>query len=472
MTIIEAIEDPHLFKPLFKSLDSWRAWLVVLRAIFGLPMEEADLALFTQLTGRETPPTAQAEESYVLAGRRSGKSRMAATIAIFLACFRDYHPFLAAGERVSIVVLACDRQQARVIFKYCSGMLDAVPMLRAMVERETAETIQLNNGVDIEVATNSFRSLRGRTVGAAILDEMAFWRSELSTNPDYEVMHAIRPSLASIPNSLIVGIGSTYRRAGVLFDMWKKHYGKDSSTLVVQAASTLLNPTINPNVIAKAMEADPEAARSEWYAEFRNDLSAFLDHDVVERCIEVGCVERPPRFTISGDYVQHLGFVDPSGGQHDAMTLAIGHREGERLVLDVLRGVAAPFSPEVVVKEFAAVLRQYRLYDVTGDRYSGAWCAEAFQKRGIHYRYSDLSKSELYLESLASFSTGCVDLLDHKILKAELLQLERRTSRSGRDSVDHGPGNHDDFANATAGCLALLASHVNEQAYEIPILGV
>ena len=37
MTIIEAIQDPALFRPLFRNLDSWRAWLVVLRAIFALP---------------------------------------------------------------------------------------------------------------------------------------------------------------------------------------------------------------------------------------------------------------------------------------------------------------------------------------------------------------------------------------------------------------------------------------------------
>ena len=29
MTIIEAIEDEQLFRPLFKSVDTWRAWLVV-----------------------------------------------------------------------------------------------------------------------------------------------------------------------------------------------------------------------------------------------------------------------------------------------------------------------------------------------------------------------------------------------------------------------------------------------------------
>ena len=56
MTILDAIHDPHLFRPLFKNLDTWRNGSCVLKAIFGLPMDEAETQHFTQLTGRKTPP--------------------------------------------------------------------------------------------------------------------------------------------------------------------------------------------------------------------------------------------------------------------------------------------------------------------------------------------------------------------------------------------------------------------------------
>lgn len=468
MTIVEAIQDPKLFRPLFKSLDTWKAWLTVLRAIFGLSIPEQDLPLFVELTGRQTPPATQAEEAFILAGRRSGKSRMAALIALYLAAFKDYDHCRAAGERISVVVLACDRRQSGVIFRYVQGIIGQVAMLQDLVERETADTISLSNGVDIEIATNNFRGgVRGRTIGACVLDELAFWRNELSTNPDYEVLNALRPAMATVSNPLLIGISSTYRRSGALFDVWKKHFGKDSPILVVKADSQTLNPTISKSVIDKAMANDPEAARSEWFSEFRSDLSAFLDADTVERAIEIGCTERPPRLTINGEPVRYTAFVDPSGGQHDAMTLAIGHRENERLVIDVVRGINAPFSPEQAVKEFVSILRMYRLTEVTGDRYSGLWCAESFQKNGVFYRYSDLTKTECYLESLAPFSTGCVDLVDHKVTKVELLGLERRTSRSGRDSVDHPVGGRDDHANAVCGCLAMLASKETQQGIEV-----
>jgi hypothetical protein len=41
---------------------------------------------------------------------------------------------------------------------------------------------------------------------------------------------------------------------------------------------------------------------------------------------------------------------------------------------------------------------------------------------------------------------------------AQIVGLERRTARGGRDSIDHAPGAHDDVANAAAGMVAALAS--------------
>lgn len=455
MNIIEAIEDPLLFRPLFKSLDSWRAWFVVLRAVFGLPMSAEDRVVFKQLSGREHPPEQPVEEAWIIAGRRGGKSRMAALTSVYLSCFRDYSQYLSAGERVKIIVLAVDRAQAGVIFRYAVGFIDQVPMLRAMVERETADSLSFSNRVDLEIVTNNFRSVRGTTIGAAILDEAAFWRSEFSASPDIEVVNAIRPAMATIPNALLIGIGSPYRRAGVMYDAWKKHFANnESSTLVIQASSQDLNPTISDSVIAKATEADPQAARSEWHAEFRSDVGTFLDSDLIEQSVEPGRRERAP---VKG--VSYVAFTDPSGGAHDSFTLGICHLDKDRYILDVCRGIKPPFSPESVVKEFAALLKSYRCSSVTGDRFSGEWVRESFSKEGIYYKHSELTKSECYLESLPLFTQGVVDLLDVPALTMELTQLERRTARSGKDSVDHPPQGRDDHANAACGCLALMAAH-------------
>jgi hypothetical protein len=51
-------------------------------------------------------------------------------------------------------------------------------------------------------------------------------------------------------------------------------------------------------------------------------------------------------------------------------------------------------------------------------------------------------------------------LLDQRNLIAQLCQLERRTSRGGRDSVDHPQGGRDDIANSACGVLWQLAQNL------------
>jgi hypothetical protein len=135
------------------------------------------------------------------------------------------------------------------------------------------------------------------------------------------------------------------------------------------------------------------------------------------------------------------------------MTLAVAHREDERVVLDLVRERRPPFSPEDVVKEFTETLRRYAITSVHGDRYGGEWPRERFDAHGITYEVAELPKSELYRELLPLLNSGQVELLDHQRLLAQLLRLERRTARGGRDSIDHAPGGHDDVANAVAGAL-------------------
>src|SRR5437867_2159767 len=171
-----------------------------------------------------------------------------------------------------------------------------------------------------------------------------------------------------------------------------------------------MNPTVPQSIIDRAMETDPQAASAEYLAQFRSDVGSFLDLDLIERAIETGRRERAPLQTLNGKRdgapVHYCAFTDPSGGSHDSFTLAIGHQDGERMVLDVCRGMRPPFDPSAVVKEFCNLLKQYRCFSVVGDRYAGEWVREQFSQQGITYQHSERSKSELYLEALPLFTTG------------------------------------------------------------------
>src|SRR6516225_8107972 len=66
--------------------------------------------------------------------------------------------------------------QARAIFRFVLGLLQAVPMLEQLIVRRDVETIELSNRVVIEIGVASFRSTRGYTYAAILCDELAFWR--------------------------------------------------------------------------------------------------------------------------------------------------------------------------------------------------------------------------------------------------------------------------------------------------------
>jgi hypothetical protein len=139
------------------------------------------------------------------------------------------------------------------------------------------------------------------------------------------------------------------------------------------------------------------------------------------------------------------------------MTLAIAHAEGtdepRRIVLDVVREIRPPFSPDAVVGDFAALLKTYRVTTAHGDRYGGEWPAERFQAHGITYQPAEQTESDLYRDLLPLVNAARIELFDVPRLHAQLLGLERRTARRGRNSIDHAPGAHDDLANAAAGAL-------------------
>lgn len=448
ISILDSCRDPLLFAPWFRDPETWRGWFAFLAALFALPQDRDALAIYRTATGRESPPTEPAREGWLVVGRRGGKSFMLALVAVFLATFRDWRPHLAPGERATVMVIAVDRRQARVAMRYVTALLRGVPMLAALVEREAADAVDLSNQVTIEVHTASFRSCRGYTIVAALCDELAFWRSDDSANPDKEILDALRPGMATVPGAMLLCASSPYARRGELYRTWREHFGKPGTVLVWKADTRCMNPTVPERVVREAYEADPASAAAEYGAEFRADIETFIAREVIEGCIVPGRHELPP---VEG--VAYTAFVDPSGGSADSMTLAIAHREDDVAVLDLVRERRAPFSPESVVGEFAETLKAYRLSRVAGDRYSAEWCAEQFRKQGIEYVPADKAKSDIYREMLPMINSGKVVLLDVPRLLAQLVGLERRTARGGKDSIDHAPSAHDDLANAAAGAV-------------------
>jgi hypothetical protein len=446
-----ALNDPDLFASVLAG-DSWDAWRTMLIAICGEELTSSERETFRALTGREREPGEMVDEAWMVIGRRSGKTRAAAVLAVWLAALCDHSEVLAPGERAVLPLMSASIQQATKALQYVGGVLDNAPALGALVEARTADSVSLSTRVDIECSAASFRTIRGGTAIGILADEVAFWRNENTANPDTEILNAARPMLATTGGPLIA-ISSPYSRKGELFAAWRRYFGPDGDPKIVvaHAPSRTMNPGLSEKVIARAFDRDPVAAAAEYGAQFRTDVESFVSREAIEAATVPGRLELPP----VADGIGYAAFVDPSGGAQDSMTLAIAHSEGETAILDAVREVKPPFSPDSVVADFVGLLSDYQLHEVTGDRYGGAFVKEQFERRGVSYVASDRSKSEIYKEFMPLLNSGKVELLDLPKLASQLAGLERRTARGGRDSIDHAPGGRDDISNSAAGSIVL-----------------
>lgn len=451
MNIVEAFHDRNLLGHGIRDFSTFTAQEVILRAAYGLGFkDEEQHAIYTKFTGRIEIPAKQFKIVLMINGRRSGKSYLMAENAVFLALFRNYKKYLALGEVATIMVIAADRDQARTIMRYIAGILEA-PLLKQKLLKTKASKFEFQGQVVIEVATCSFRSVRGYTIAAVLADEAAFWSDENGANPASAVFAALKPAMMTIPNSMMI-IGTTpYARRGPIWDFYDRFYGiENNHTLVWQAPTLDMNPSIDPAEVELEFQLDPANAEAEYNAKFRTDVEALLSREVVEAITVNG------RFAIPYDpNKQFYGAIDASGGSSDSFTLGIAHAEDARGILDLVREVRPPFSPDQVCSDYAEIMRGYNISKCSADRYALGSVMESFSKYGITIEHSEMDRSAIYGNFLPMANARRIELLDHSRLRQQLLGLERKTSRL-KEIIDHSRGQHDDVCNAA--CLALVSA--------------
>ncbi|WP_084808210.1 hypothetical protein [Bradyrhizobium sp. NAS80.1] len=462
-TIIDACHDPEIWGPWFKDVESWQAWFAFLAVLFGLPLAPDQLVTFQKHTGRMMPAAGGYRDCTLIIGRRGGKSLILALIAAFLAVFIDWSPHLTGGEAGTIIIVAADKKQASVVLGYLREML---AVFDGLVTRDTAELLELANGINIEVLTPNFKTIRGRTVIAALADELAFWTvDEAGASPDVEVIAALRPSMATIPGAIMIKASSPYARKGVLHDDFVAHYGKDSPTLVWKASTQEMNPAVSADFVAAEYARDAVRASAEYGGAFRTDVTGFISRELLMQAVDQGVTTRPriPN-------VEYAMFADASSGiassgDGDRYAAGVGHVENGGVIIDHVACWFPPFNASAVTAEVAAIAKAYGCNEVVTDGFSSGFVRAELARHGIGHRISELDKSGCYLATLPLLTSGTIRLLDLSEVIAEFAALERRPGTSGRDRVD--ARGHEDRANVVAGVAALLAV-----AAPIPFAGV
>jgi hypothetical protein len=444
-TIVEFTEDQ-----LRLSLSV--AQRTLLKSVYGEPLTPEENEIYEACTEKKYDQRPRFDITEI-AGARSGKdSRCAAPVAIYEAFRRDHSAYLAPGERGMIAIVAQDSNAGKICFGYIRAAIEGCPALASHITEIRKTEIELSNQIVISVYPCTMRSPRGATCVCAIADEVSFWRDDQSANPDREIIIALKRGQATVPEARLIKISTPYMRAGVLWDDYQKRH-QFQDTLVWTAPTWVMNPSIPQSFYDREREKDPIAFAREYGAEFSEDLQAFLPFETVENSVR-DYLELPPDPT----RFKYYASCDPSAGGQDPFSYGIGHRDGERLVIDLVRGRRA-VNPEELVEEICAVLRMFHCSTIVGDRFSGQWVRQSFARRGVSYVVADRTRSEFYVEMLGPLNQERCDLPRNPTLIRELKGLERRTTKAGKDEVNHGPNSnqHDDFANACAILLVTMA---------------
>ena len=299
MDILTALHDHNLLgHALIGNPASWRAWKAFLAAFFGLGLSEASLETYCACTGRTGPPQGPFRRGYVICGRGSGKSYMSSLIVTYLACFVDWSKGLALGGRPVVLLVAPTTEQAKIDLAYVRGILEESPILRGMVANVTASSVELRTRtgiVEIQVVSANYRSIRGRAICAAVVDESAFLRQEESSQPDAEIVNAITPALGRFgKKSVLLVVSTPYSRRGVLYQGYRKFFGSEDADAICWLAPTLImNPSFDKDVIDEALAEDPAKASAEYLCEWRSDIEGFVGLEVIEACVASGVREIP-----------------------------------------------------------------------------------------------------------------------------------------------------------------------------------
>jgi hypothetical protein len=319
------------------------------------------------------------------------------------------------------------------------------------------DEIDLVNGVTIAVVPANFRTVRGRSVCAAICSEIAFWLdSETNSNPAKEILRALRPSMATFPNAKLVMVSSPFAKQGVLWDAYQKRHSIDwgRKRLVWKLDSLTMNPSLDRQQLAEEEESDPENYAREYLAEFWESALNFLSADAIDACVARGRFELLP--TPQVRYV----FALDAAFRADNFGFSGVHRAGDRVVEVYQRcwrgSRSRPVQLAEVLTEIVATLRRYGVGKIYGDQYCSEPIRQALKSEGIEFVQAatlGARSSSIWNTLRTLITSGKIELLDDAATVAELKQLQMVVTSSGNQRIEAQTG-HDDRAVALA-----LAAH-------------
>lgn len=438
----------------------------ILKMQYGLPLDDDEIELYQQLTHNDRIFEGDVEklEGVWAVGARAGKSFLTSVIALYEATRDKWKQYLSPGENGYAVITATKLQQAQdIIGANCTRLLSN-SKLAHMVEDSWSTLLVLTNGMRIASYPCNSTAARGLPIFLLIFDEIAHFRVGESPKADEIVHNALRPRQAQFPGAKCLKISTPAAKQGLFWDEFDEGF-EVPGRLTIQAPTRAVNPLIPQDFIDREMKRDPDNARREFFAEFAEQVDAYLPFNKLNECFVLGGDLLPDRQN------KYFCGIDQSGlSGRDRFGFAIAHKIKQEVIVDVVRAWDTKDGRQIIT-EIQGFAKSYGLDSVTIDRYAGGWIQQAFTDIGLQVKFRE-SLPNVYQNFKSLLMAGCIKLPDMKSLRDGLTRTQAYYGRNNSLSIAHERtvSGHADEADAVVTAV-WVASSKQSGGYFSSVLG-
>ena len=422
---------------------------IILKALYGLPLDKKELKIFKILTkgkGKYIPGNEKLELIACL-GARAGKSFLVSICALYEATRDKWKKELSKGENPYIVIIATRELQAKqIIGKNCLRMLRNSPVLKRLEKKSTELELTLKNGVIITSGPCTTTAFRGIAICVLIMDEIAFFKFE-GKNQDEDIFNSLIPRQSQFEFYKTFLISTAGARQGLFFKEFDRGF-RINDRLTIQAKTRFVNPLIPQKFLNKEKARDINNWKREFQAEFSEKLEAFFSFELMQK-----------PFILGGDLPYKSGYnyslgLDQSGlSGKDRFALAISHKEGDIAIVDVVRSWETK-DLDIILNDIEILAKTYHLDKASIDKYSKGYVEASFKRINLEILIRP-SLSVVFVDLKSKMIQDKLQLPDRPDLKAGLKNTIAIYGRSNQLTIYHerGPEGHADELDACAGSI-------------------
>ncbi|MBA7529539.1 hypothetical protein ES705_21737 [subsurface metagenome] len=421
---------------------------VILRVIYGMPLNDDQLKIYRKITKnrKEFEAGIEKEEAILVLGARSGKSLIASIIGLYESTREKWTKYLMKGESGYCVIISTRQKQSeQIIGANCLRLMENSNNLRKYIRDHTQSELILKNNMRILSLPCTTRAGLGIPIICLIMDEIGHFYTE-GAKADKDIYSYTNPRRAQFPGSKLIMISTPSAKQGLLWNFFDKGF-KEHKRLTAQSETLFMNPLVDRNFLEKEKARDIDAYLREFEAQFAEKVEAFLSYELVENSLK-----------LAGDLPYKEGNIyyagiDASGlAGRDKFSLALAHKAGLNVYIDLVRSWNLK-DPDPIMKDIEELAGIYHINKVSIDRYARGWVESSLKKIGLFVNIRP-SLASIYVNIKSLMLGGKLFLPDNQAIKRAFLNTSAYYGRNNQLSIAHERDSegHSDESDAICTC--------------------